>query len=141
MANRSLFGIADHEILSPLEHPIIPRSVYQTPLRDANAFYYKRGRPMMPQDTFSLECDQWRHEDGEMTFPVDIHLKGDEDKVEGMLEFRIQARNLSKSAEKRVPVRIAISRVAHLNKQVKWWRHSSLSLPDAEYGTRPTSYR
>ncbi len=88
-----------------------PPSVLPTP-RDPNAFYYKPDRPSSPQSSFSLSCDQWRHDDAEEPFDGTIHVPFDQDKTEGALFFRIQAGNLSESASKLVPVRIEIAHVS-----------------------------
>lgn len=79
---------------------------------DPNAFYYKPDRPSSPRSSFSLSCDQWRHDDGEEPFDGTIHVPGDQDKAEGALLFRIQAANLSESASKLIPVRVTIGRVS-----------------------------
>ena len=94
----------DHSWLRPLDFR--PRS------RDSNAFYYKPDRPSSPRFSFSLTCDQWRHDDGEEPFDVTIHVPFDKDKAEGALLFRIQAGNLTKSASKKIPVRIRIAHVS-----------------------------
>ena len=97
-------------ILSPgLGEPLFrpgPPLTYQPRSNDPNAFYYKPSRSLTPQDTFCLECAQWRHEDGEMDFDGEIHCPADLDTVEGVLICRIQAENLSKSESKLIPVRI-----------------------------------
>ena len=80
--------------------------------RDPNKFYYKPHRPRTPQDTFCLECDQWRHEDGKEDFEGEFHLPADQDTAEGVLICRIQAENLSNSASKRIPVRITTALVS-----------------------------
>ena len=78
------------------------------PPRDRNAFYFKPDRPELPQSAFSLECDQWRHDDEEKDFSGEIHVPTDQDVAEGALVCRIQASNLSKSKLKRIPVEIQI---------------------------------
>ena len=80
--------------------------------RDPNAFYYSPDRPRMPQDSFCLECDQWRHEDGGEFFDGEIYFPTDLDKIEGVLVCRIQAGNLSKAMSKQIPVRITTSHVS-----------------------------
>ena len=85
---------------------------YLPPSRNPNAFYYKPDRPLTPQDTFCLECDQWRHEDGEESFEGEIHLPADLDTVRGALICRIQAGNLSESTSKLIPVRITTALTA-----------------------------
>ena len=79
---------------------------------DPNGFYYKPDQPSSPRSSFSLSCDQWRHDDGEELFDGEIHLPVDQDRAEGALMFRIQAGNLSKSASKLIPVRIEIAHVS-----------------------------
>ena len=66
----------------------------------------------MPQDTFCLECDQWRHENGGEGFEGEIHFPADVDAVKGALVCRIQAENLSKSVLKWIPVRITTAHVS-----------------------------
>ena len=80
--------------------------------RDPNKFYYKPHRPRTPQDTFCLECDQWRHEDGEEGFEGEFHLPADLDTIKGALICRIQAENLSKSESKWILVRITTALVS-----------------------------
>ena len=88
--------------------PHHPSLQLQNPRRDRNAFYYKPDRPALPLSAFSLECDQWRHDDGEMVFSGEIHVPTDQDVAKGALACRIQASNLSKSTLKWIPVEIEI---------------------------------
>ena len=99
------------QLVKPITHlnSPLPRLSWR---RDPNAFHYKPDRPMMPQDTFCLECDQWRHEDREVDFEGEIHLSADRDTVEGALICRIQAGNLSKSESKLIPVQITATLVS-----------------------------
>ena len=106
---RSLYGIHSSNVF---ERPTLDGLLFQPTPHDPNAFYYKHGRPAVPVDTFSLTCDQWRHEDGEITFSADIYFSATQKQVEGALECRIQASNLSQSASKLIPIRIHISRVS-----------------------------
>ena len=80
--------------------------------RDANAFYYKPHRPSTPIDTFSLECAQWRHDDGEEDFVGEIHVRERNDYASGVLRCRIQASNLATSESKTIPVRIKVTHVS-----------------------------
>lgn len=80
--------------------------------RDANAFYHKPDRPSTPRDAFSLECEQWRHDDGDEAFVGEIHIPREHDQVDGALVCRIQAGNLSTSESKTIPVRIETTRVS-----------------------------
>ena len=107
-STQSISPRLDHIIRTPFLHP--PN--LQPPSHDANAFYYKPSRPKTPQSSFSLECDQWRHDDMEEDFVGEIHVPIDQDNVEGALACRIQAANLSKSKIKFIPVRIAITRIS-----------------------------
>lgn len=103
----------------PLYYPELVQAISYSPdlsrlpwQRDPNTFYYKTDRPWTPQDTFCLECDQWRHEDGEVDFEGEIHLPADRDTDDGALICRIQAGNLSKSESKLIPVRITTAFVS-----------------------------
>ncbi len=114
--NRSLRGVPGmmdygSSVLDPARFraPII-----QPKARDPNSFFYKPDRPMMPQDAFSIECDQWRHENGEEPFVGEIHVPTDQDQVDGALVCRIQAGNLSKPESKLIPLRIAIQHASRL---------------------------
>ena len=90
----------------------LPSLQFQNPRRDRNAFYYKPDRPARPQSTFSLECDQWRHDDGEINFCGEIHVPTDHDVAKGAIACRIQASNLSKSTFVCIPVEIEIKFVS-----------------------------
>ncbi len=101
-----------HDDLDSIDRMLSPPSLYRQEPRDPNAFYYKPHRPSMPQDTFALECAQWRHGDQPEPFMGEIHVPTDLDEVQGLLVCRIQAANLSQSVSCRIPVRIAISHVS-----------------------------
>ena len=88
-----------------------PRIPDLNPRRDPNAFYWKPDRPIDPQSSFSLECEQWRHGPEEEVFPGEVYFADDEGEVSGVLECRIQAENLSYIAQVRIPVRIQVERV------------------------------
>ena len=111
---RSLHGLSGlgygrRDLLgNPLPH--IP--IFRPPSHDSNTFYYKPDRPTAPRPSFSLECDQWRHNDGEEPFDGEIHVPTDQAEVEGALLCRIQAGNLSNPASTLVPVRIDITHVS-----------------------------
>ena len=107
---RSLHGFPNlaHATGRIVDYPSLHTPIVRPPSHDPNAFYYKSSRPTLPQSSFSLECDQWRHEDGEEPFLGEVHVPTDQDSAEGALVCRIQAGNLSKSVSKLIPVRIAI---------------------------------
>ena len=110
---RSLYGVPKLETATARIHNTLQTPPLLRPRsHDPNAFYYKPDRPSLPRSSFSLSCDQWRHEDGEEPFDGTIHVPFDQDRVEGALLFRVQAGNLSKSASKRIPVRIEIAHVS-----------------------------
>jgi len=75
--------------------------------RDPNAFYWKH-RPISPESSFSLECEQWRHATDPAPFGVEIHCFPKAGQAKGLLECQIQAENLSQPAIHRVRVRIVI---------------------------------
>ena len=91
---------------------IVPFPSFHHPSRDSNAFYYKPSRPDTPQNLYYLECKQWRHDDGEESFHVEIHVSDKQNNVEGVLVCRIQADNLSISVSKNIPIRIKIAHVS-----------------------------
>ena len=97
---------------SALEFPSLHTPLVQLPSHDSNAFYYKPNRPSSPKSSIALECDQWRHSDGEEFFGGEIHVPTDQRQLKGALLCRIQAANLSMPASKRVPVRIDITRIS-----------------------------
>jgi len=79
--------------------------------RDPNAFYYKPW-PEVPVPEVNLECMQWRHGVGPKEFEFEIHFdRTQAGTVEGALEFRIHAENLSGIEKLLVPVRITICEV------------------------------
>ena len=80
--------------------------------RDPNKFYYKPDRPSMPQDSFFVECNNWRHGNEEEAFIGEIHVEPDQGTVEGALVCVIQASNLSKSVCETIPVRITITHIS-----------------------------
>ena len=92
------------------ENPTIESILQHSPLgplnnrRDPNEFYYKSDRSIVPVESFSLECEQWRHGigveyfEGELCF--DMHAR----KVHGALECWVHAENLSVPAKKLISV-------------------------------------
>ena len=82
------------------------------PPHDPNEFYYKPVLPSVPQNSFALECTQWRHGDEEESFVGEIHVPTDLHEVKGLLVCHIQAGNLSNAILSRIPVRIAIVHVS-----------------------------
>jgi hypothetical protein len=90
---------------SELLIPRLPRP------RDPNDFYYKP-RPVAPVAEVNLECAQWRHGLEPEEFEVELHFdRSAAGAVEGAVEFRILAENLSGIQKLVVPVRITIREV------------------------------
>jgi hypothetical protein len=110
----SLSGLGGgHHNMGLLEQTLLPSLHNIRPFRrDPNSFYYKPDRPTMPQSSFSLECEQWRHGGDSETFLGEIHFAQDQTSVAGALECEIHAENLSHVTSSRVPVRITVSSVS-----------------------------
>ena len=73
--------------------------------RDPNEFYYKPMRSDVPVESFSLECEQWRHGIEAEIFECEICLGGNTQEVRGALECLVHAENLSNPVKKIIPVR------------------------------------
>ena len=137
--HRSLSAKIGYDPLRARLHDLhIPRLHDLTPRRDPNAFYWKPKRPMMPQSSFSLECEQWRHGTDDEFFNGDIYFGEDEERVAGALECLIHAANLSDTTIKRIPVRIEVKRVSIIEraeKLVDWLvgpgEEQSTSIPES----------
>lgn len=96
-----------------LERPVLPPVnpyMTQIPPRDPDAFYYKPDRPRVPVESFSLECEQWRHGIAEECFDGEIFAASDQDEIQGAIECEIHAENLSAPIKKIVPVKITVVR-------------------------------
>ena len=76
--------------------------------RDPNGFYYKPTSITEPAESFSIECEQWRHGTGSEQFVGDIFVDEGLTGASGLLECEIHAENLFKPALNRVPVRIEV---------------------------------
>ncbi len=102
------FNTLDRTPLMNIPSLSAPLYVPSTPRHDSNAFYYKPTRITEPSDTFSLECEQWRHKTSSQSFEGDIFVAKGVTEASGVLECEIHAENLFKPAFKRIPVRIEI---------------------------------
>lgn len=111
------FALGLRKMGEPVAHnfPQIGVRSLAPPMHDPNAFYYKPERYSTPQNSFSLCCDQWRHSSGFEAFEGEIHVTGDYGAVEGALELRIEAENLSEPHKKFIPVRIRTVHVSCLH--------------------------
>ena len=79
--------------------------------RDPNGFYYKPARPTGPQESFALECEQWRHQGDPEHFAAELFFDDDTELIRGALKCEVHAENLSTPTEKTVPVRVTVNRV------------------------------
>ena len=91
-------------------------SISQPRRRDPNSFYYKPEYPEAPVQSFALECDQWRHDEGKESFEGEIRFSSKQGQIEGAIRLKIQAENLSESKSKTIPVRITTKHVACLER-------------------------
>ena len=82
----------------------------QNQRRDPNAFYYKPNRPTIPSESFSLECEQWRHGISEECFDGQIFFRRATEEIRGELLCEIHAENLSTPVKKVIRVNITLNR-------------------------------
>ena len=73
--------------------------------RDPNQFYYKPDRSSEPSESFSLECEQWRHGLDTELFEGELCFDRNAEEIHGALECRIHAENLTIPAKKLIRVR------------------------------------
>ena len=73
--------------------------------RDPNKFYYKSSRSPVPVESFSLECEQWRHGTDAEYFEGEFYFDQNTNEICGALECQIQAENLSTPTQKVISVR------------------------------------
>ncbi len=77
---------------------ILPRT------HNPNKFYYNSTRSAIPTKSFSLECDQWRHEVDEEIFKCKLCFDKESEEIKGILECSIHAENLSIPFKKTISV-------------------------------------
>ena len=111
--HKSLSRILDLKtpgVFQGLDFPTAPVGSFlpEKPRRDPNGFYYKPRRITEPSDTFSLECEQWRHGAGEELFDGYICLPEGVTTAVGALECEIHAENLSKPVRREIRVMVEI---------------------------------
>ena len=75
---------------------------------DPNTFYYEPEFPTTPADVISLSCEQWRHENEDENFIVEICADVNSTKVRGQIECIVQAENLSRPTRKGVSIEINV---------------------------------
>ena len=91
--------------------PAIPLAPFRPARRDPNGFYWKPSPPKIPASEFSLECEQWRHGIEAELFKVEFYFDKSRESISGLLECRIHAENLSRTAVAKVPVQIKTSEI------------------------------
>ena len=93
--------------------PLTPVQDFTPRPPDPNKFYFK-DRPETPVTSFAISCAQWRHGGDDEEFFGEIFFEVDDDSevVNGVLECRIEAENLSNPVRVTVPVQITIRRIS-----------------------------
>lgn len=115
--NRALSVLANprsgvNRLLYPgLEPSSLLSSLDRDNRRDPNAFYYKPNRPTTPKQSFSLECEQWRHGTEENHFSGQLFFDLDKQRIGGTLVCEVHAENLSSPVRIGVPAEISIKRL------------------------------
>ena len=84
----------------PFDLAVVPYVKPLTLQRDANAFYYKPNHSRTPSQSYSLECEQWRHGMAAEVFEGELWVEPDTSEVRGALEFEIHAENLHRPTKK-----------------------------------------
>ena len=74
--------------------------------RDPNRFYYKPELPKSSANSFSLECQQWRHGTSDECFDVELWFGNADERVKGVVECVVHAGNLSTPAKKAVRINV-----------------------------------
>ena len=103
LGNLNLIGEPLPTALNLLHDPILYDPISLR--RDPNGFYYKPKHSDVPVESFSLECEQWRHGIEAEIFECEICVDGNTQEVRGALECLIHAENLSNPVKKIIPVR------------------------------------
>lgn len=100
----SVEGVLQHGITE------IPNLSWADRSRDPDGFYYKPERPDGAVQSFTLECEQWRHGTEEEVFEAEIWVEGKREDISGAIELEIHAENLSRPTRRIWPVRICVTR-------------------------------
>lgn len=108
----SIYGLAERfksvniADLSPLLSPLGRQ-------KDPNRFYYQN-KPKWPVDSFSLGCQQWRHQGEEEGFDLILHVESTPSVVTGALEVKVQAANMTDPLVETYPIRITLKEASTL---------------------------
>ena len=84
--------------------------------RDPNGFYYKPVRPEGPGESFSIECEQWRHGLGATIFGGELFVHHTEGDIRGVIECVVHAENLSGPIREVVRVKASAKQFSTENK-------------------------
>ena len=79
--------------------------------KDPNQFFYKPNRPSEPGESFTIECEQWRHGMAPEFFVGEIFFDANQKEIRGALRCEVHAENLSSPAKAQFPVSITVTRV------------------------------
>jgi hypothetical protein len=108
---RGAFGTPPALVTLSDTRSILPELLKPPRPRDPNSFYYKP-RPEAPVSEVNLESAQWRHGFEPEEFEVEIRFhRNRAGTLEGALEFRVHAENLSEIEKMVVPIRTTIREV------------------------------
>lgn len=80
--------------------------------RDPNGFYWKPARPEHPVSSFSLECEQWRHQIPPEDFDITLHVEATPNTFAGLLDIEIHAANMTKKFNKKIKVKINAHKIS-----------------------------
>jgi hypothetical protein len=78
----------------------------KTKSRDKNAFYWKHGKPSKYEESWTLECEEFRHLMGPEIFKIIIFVPPKEKIESGALKCRVTAKNLPTPVEYTLPIKI-----------------------------------
>lgn len=95
-------GVLSHMPERNLTNMLISRP-FIPPRHNPEGFYFDEWRPDVPVKTGSLVCDLFRHQGSEETFEVEVLFPKD-GTVRAAVLCRVQAENLTKPVEMRIPV-------------------------------------
>ena len=109
--SRSLHNELNRSILLRAPLLLSPPSYQTDHRRDPNGFFYKPGRPTIPGNTITLECEQWRHSTGSKSFLGRISLDLAIQQTQGALTCEVHAENLTEPVAKLIPVSVTVKRV------------------------------
>ena len=98
------------------DYPISLSNISRDNRRDPNAFYYKPGHSEDPKESFSLECEQWRHGTEEEHFSGQLFFGIDDEKAMGELSCEVHAENLPTPVMSKFPVEVSIKKLKSVDR-------------------------